>query len=159
VPDAADLAVPSAGAGPSREPRAELPLPPRSLAQASRGAALDFAEYAVEVVDYVTATGDVTPMRQISYGCDGCDGIVEDVRAVYRQGGWSQGGDWRVLSSTAASDGRHAWDVSLQVHAQRQRVKRSQGSPVEFVGGGRRAVGMSVAFADGGWVLTALNVA
>lgn len=158
VPNAADLAAPSVGdrrAAPERL----RPLPPDSLALRTRGAALDFAGYVVEVVNHVTATGDVQSLQQIAFSaCRGCMSIIEDVRLIYAQGGWSRGGEWSVLSSRAVSDGRHNWDVTLKVHAQRQRVKRSSSAPVEFVSGGRRTVQMSVARTEDTWLVTALTV-
>lgn len=159
VPDAADLDLPGVGQSSRAAPDRPEPVVPESFSLRTRGAALDFAEYAVEVVNYVTATGDVEPLQQISYSaCEGCTAIVDDVRLIYAQRGWSQGGEWDVLSSRAVSDGRYSWDVALRIHSQRQRVKRSSDAMVEILSGGRRAVQMSVARTEDTWLITSMTV-
>lgn len=160
VPNAADLAVPAPGGDPSRDTAVvrSRPTPPASLDQRGRGAALDFARYAVEVLNHAQATGYTTDLKRISLGsCRDCNGRIDELRVVYGQGGFVEGGSRRVLSSSVVSDGRNRWDVSLTVHVTRQRLKRSAGARVEFLQGGRHEVGMSVARTADGWVVTALT--
>lgn len=161
VPNAADLAVPAPDtSGKTAEARVSRPTPPPSLAQRTRGAALEFAQYAVDVLNHAQATGDVEPLQHISFwACRGCNGRIDDLRLVYGQGGFVHGGAWSVLSSSALSEGRESWRASLTVHASRQRLKRSAESQVEFVAGGRHRVDMSVARTDAGWLITRLTVA
>jgi hypothetical protein len=115
----------SAGAGaqgrqpvPSQAPSV-LPKPTALpiTAERSPSGAQEFVKYWFDALNYATQTGDVAPLRDASApGCSACADLVASVRNSYGDGGYLQGGAFKVRSVTAEEfslEDRPVLDVSF----------------------------------------------
>lgn len=92
-PDAASSVLPSALPAPERAPLA---------ADRSPAGAQAFVRYWFQTLDYATQTGDISRLTAASDpSCKPCEGAIAVVRESYSDGGYLQGGTYKVRAVAA----------------------------------------------------------
>jgi hypothetical protein len=81
-------------------------LPPPTLSAATRErsqrGAQDFVNYWIAAVNYAVQTGDINPLEAASDPqCGQCQAVISGVRDSYSDGGYTQGGVYRLRSAVA----------------------------------------------------------
>ncbi|MGH3386782.1 MAG: DUF6318 family protein, partial [Nocardioidaceae bacterium] len=162
-PKAKPRATPSASksASPSPTPTAKPPTVPASASQRTDRAAIDFARYFIDVLNYTSISGDTTELTAIvSADCESCQNIVKSTDEVYAAGGYLRGGAWTVKSqSVFRPDKRPARIVSFEIRAAKQEYKAATDVAVEHIKGGDEVVNVHVSPSRKSWIVTQMQVA
>jgi len=74
-----------------------VPVLPGAAKEASEDGARAFVGYYWELVNYAQATGDVRRLRRVSGPrCRGCKAGIRGIKTLYRSGGHTEGGTYRL---------------------------------------------------------------
>lgn len=90
----------STSAPETSEPTVAVPEMPAEAAEATAAGAEAWVAHWFELVNYAKATGDTTPLKDLSgQSCQVCAGTAADIDANYANGSHMEGGEARLLSS------------------------------------------------------------
>jgi len=101
---------------PSASPTATPPdMPDLANEESDEGAAAFVAHY-VDVFNFAATTGDVTRLRELSSGCQACEGYADDFESIYAAGDYIKDDLWQ-LKDTAVSTNEAAIETNAIVEA------------------------------------------
>jgi hypothetical protein len=109
-------------------------MPEAAKANTSAGA-LEFVRFYVTAFNHSEATGDVRSLVDASADeCESCISVIDKVRDLYTAGGYSEGGQWRLVEVRVTSVG-HPWRVAGRVSYGPQRVVQPGQAEANFKAG------------------------
>jgi hypothetical protein len=143
-------ASPSATSTPSPTP----PAMPDAAKGTGEKSAKAFVRYYIGAVNFAMRTGNVEPVRSASSrGCRSCDGVAQNIEAVYSAGGRLEGRGWRVTALRPVSGqpkSKPILQIGVLVGPQDKFDSEQDANPEHFKGG-QKLMTLFLARSSGGW--------
>lgn len=143
----------------STEPTGPVePTLPAAAEKSTKDGAEAFVEYYWEVVNYASATGDTSTLKDISlHGCQTCWSGIAWIDDVYAAGGRITGGSYEVLRQTSQRTPSGSWGVAARIKVGRQAVQNA-GTLNETFPKGVRSHILDVSLDRSGWQVVSWEI-
>ncbi|HET6651516.1 MAG TPA: DUF6318 family protein [Nocardioides sp.] len=129
APEPAPLPTESSSPSDSGSPSPAAPTLPPEAEGTSPAAAKAFALHYVDLVNYASNTGDVSPLKRMRQRrCDVCRGIESGIATVYKDGGRLEGEGWTVTSAQVLPVAGQGLVVALTIRIASERRYESGNS-------------------------------
>jgi hypothetical protein len=119
------------------------------------------AQYFIQLVPYVYATGDTDAMRAMSHPeCTFCDGVVLDAEDLHSAGGYGVGGEVTVeeINGEDPRPGNDYFGVAVRVHQAPASELAADGEQLREDPGGTRVLVLAMQFSGDGWLVREVEV-
>ncbi|MBM9460505.1 hypothetical protein JK386_11375 [Nocardioides sp. zg-536] len=151
-----------ASSTPARSTPAEPELPAAADRPTKNGARA-FIEHYWDLINYAQESGDVTALRQASsHTCEGCSTGITGIEALYREGGYTVGGQYSIDSIkinrlVASKNDIDAFEALLSVTNAPQQIVNGDGD-VQRLKSSTNEVVVATLWSEGEWQLQVMEI-